>query len=110
MEAQDAWEFAIRFEKGQALLYRSGRFEPSLVKKYPMQKQFLEVAIPRNVLRGNPLGWGYQAVVLEPNGLSWKIDDFLCADQKLKEKIRGQAPVQLPAFRARPLLTEVRQN
>jgi len=106
MAAQDAWEFAIRFEKGQALLYRSGRFEPSLVKKYPMRKQFFEVAIPRNVLRGNPLGWGYQAVALEPNGSSLKIDDFLCADERLKEKIRVQATVQLPAFRTRPLLTD----
>jgi hypothetical protein len=98
LEPKDAWEYAFRIEKGQVSLYRAGRFEVTMVKKFALAQPWT-VEIPRAILRGNPLHWGYQAVLLEPNGGTWKIDDFLCRDESQRRKILEGSPLQLPAVR-----------
>ncbi|MHB9154453.1 MAG: hypothetical protein ACYC5N_02020 [Endomicrobiales bacterium] len=100
MEIRDAWEFALRFEKDQVSLYRSGRFEPTLMRTFKTTRPF-EAELPRALLRGNPLQWGYQVVALDRKGDSpaMVINDFLSQDHTQRRKILGDAPVQLPAVR-----------
>jgi hypothetical protein len=109
MEPQDAWEYALRIENGQAALYRSGRFEPTLVRRFTATRHPWTVSMPRAVLRGNPLGWGYQAVLHEQHGSAARtMCDFLCSSQEMKQKTAAQTTVQLPAFRARSSSAEYR--
>ncbi|OGS07929.1 MAG: hypothetical protein A2204_06895 [Elusimicrobia bacterium RIFOXYA1_FULL_47_7] len=61
-EPEDAWEFALRIENNEAALYRFGRAKPVLVQRFRASRNF-SVKIPRTVLRGNPVRWGYQAVL-----------------------------------------------
>lgn len=100
METNDAWEFALRFENGQVSLYRSGRFEPTLVRTFAAADPY-EAVIPRQVLRGNPVQWGYQAVALKKNGTGGlKIYDFISQEYAARKKILDQIPVQLPAVKS----------
>jgi hypothetical protein len=100
MNTANAWEFALRIEKDRASLYRSGRFEPTLVATYTLRKPF-EVEIPRTVLRGNPLFWGYQVVLSEKKGNArLAINDFLSQEDKSRQKMLANFPVQLNAIRA----------
>lgn len=102
MEPKDAWEYAFRLENGRVSLYRSGRFEPVPLKQFTVSKP-LTVEIPRAVLRGNPLNWGYQAVLLTGGATTGKIEDFLCQDGDLRQRLLEQKPLQLPAVREKAL-------
>lgn len=99
METNDAWEYALRIENEKAELYRAGRFVPVLVKKFNMQIPW-ELEIPRNLLRGNPLKWGYQVITAtkQAEGL-YAINDFLAKDNEERQKYLNDNPVQLPAVR-----------
>jgi len=84
LEPDDAWEFAISFGNESAGLYRSGSIKPRLIGQYGPGKY--TVAIPRSVLRGNPLNWGYQALILNKDVTgAFKLGDFLCADDKTRQ-------------------------
>lgn len=99
VEPKNAWEFAICMEKNQISLYRSGRFEPALLGKFKSSKSYI-VQIPRTTLRGNPLKWSYQVVTLCQNGTIWNVDDFLCENDELRQRLLSQQPIQLPAVKA----------
>jgi hypothetical protein len=99
-EVNDAWEYALRMEKDKATLYRAGRFEPVQIKQFPMQLPW-ELEIPRSLLRGNPLNWGYQAVAAVKNSkdTGYDISDFLAKDDEQRGKLLGTTAPQLPAVR-----------
>ncbi len=100
MRSDDAWEYALRFERSGVSLYRSGRFSPMLIQSFSRSKTY-EIKIPRSLFKGNPLLWGYQAVTsFEPIGSGAAgIDDFLCSDDDARQRLHGEVPVQLPAVR-----------
>lgn len=65
----DAWEFALSVDGWGARLYRSGYGQPPkllarLPVKVPSVSPAFEVTVPRNLLRGDPLGWGYGVAVM----------------------------------------------
>lgn len=100
LKPQDAWEFAVRVENGEASLFRSGRLVPGLVKKYRLL-QNNEFEIPRSVLRGDPMKWGYQVMLMtrrDPQAVL-TIEDFLCPENLRSEKLLQKVPVELPALR-----------
>jgi hypothetical protein len=100
LRPEDAWEFALRFDRYQVSLYRSGRLEPSLIRTFRLGRRY-EVEIPRSILRGNPLRWGYQVVITQQQADAvWKITDFLCPESSLRQALMEKTPVQLPALRA----------
>lgn len=99
METNDAWEYALRFENGGVSLYRSGRFEPTLVGSFKPEGAY-EVAIPRRVLRGNPVQCGYQVVVEKKGTSGLEVCDFISQEETSRKRILDQFPVQLPAVRA----------
>lgn len=99
MDVPGAWEFALRIEEDQAVLYRSGRFEPTMVRKF--SARHFSAVIPRGVLRGNVLNWGYQALALDRNADgAYTVFDFLCVDEPSRARLKAQSPLQLPAIRA----------
>jgi len=97
----DAWEFAIRMQDLHAVLYAASRFTPNVVRSFNLSKKYT-AEIPRRLLRGNPLRWGYQAVTLLKNDATgkWEISDFLCRDQQLRSRTLDNKPIQLIAVRA----------
>lgn len=102
MQLSSAWEYAIRIEKDKVSLYRSGRFEPVLIRTLPLKANNYEVDIPKNILRGNPLQWGYQVVLADKkqNAEGYNVIDFICQDYAQKQKIFSKTPIQFPAMRA----------
>ncbi|MGA2090417.1 MAG: hypothetical protein ABSH12_03020 [Endomicrobiales bacterium] len=99
---EDAWELAIRMERYQISLYRCGRREPILMKTFKTSRPY-HIDIPRSLLRGNPLAWGYQAVVMarRPVGEQWEIFDFLSSSTVERHHIFSQTPLQLHVIRNR---------
>ncbi|MBI3563989.1 MAG: hypothetical protein HY079_02195 [Elusimicrobia bacterium] len=67
-QARDAWEFALTVGGGDARLYRAGVGDPDEVAamkaEYDPAKVEVRVAVPREVLRGNPARWGYIVLAL----------------------------------------------
>ena len=101
MKQQDAWEYAVRIENNRASLYVASRFNASLVRTFGVRDRYT-FEVPRSILRGNPLKWGYQAVTLKKNSKSnkYEISDFLCRDSASRTRILENKPVQLNAFRS----------
>jgi hypothetical protein len=100
MKPNDAWEFALRMDDSDLYLYRSGQITPSIVKKERLQKRY-QAEIPRTLLRGDPLKWGYQAVLYSRKGQASPliIEDYLCSENARREKLIKRNPVELPALR-----------
>jgi hypothetical protein len=58
--------------------------------------------VPRSVLRGNALRWGYQAVLVVPSAAqkdSYDIADFLVKNEAQRAKVLKSKPTYLPAAR-----------
>ena len=100
LQDENAWEYALRFDRYQASLYRVGRYEALLTKTFRISRRF-EVSIPRDILRGTPLNWGYQVITLEKKNAAspWRVNDFLAQDAPTRSRLSQQSPLQLPAFR-----------
>lgn len=100
MREEDGWEYALRIDRYQAALYRAGRVDPVLVRTFMVNRRYV-IEIPRSVLRGNPLRWGYQVITMSRrNHTVWTIDDFLSGDSKAKAALLKQNPKEFPAIRA----------
>jgi hypothetical protein len=101
LNPEDAWEFALQINRTNAVLYRAGRIQNSVVATFNTRRPF-EVYLPRTVMRGNPLRWGYQAALFEPSPLrkgSFQISDFLVKNEAQREKVLKNNPTYLPAAR-----------
>lgn len=100
MKPDDAWEFALRMDNNDLYLYRSGQITPSIIRKERLKKRY-QAEIPRALLRGDPLKWGYQAVLYSRKSelAPPVIEDFLCPENIRREKLIQKNPVELPALR-----------
>jgi hypothetical protein len=100
MEPRSAWEYAIRIDKRQASLYRSGEQGPALISSLETKGDFT-VNVSSKALRGNPLNWGYQVVAAGPTGKSGKLGilDFIYKDPDARKEILNSTVIQLPALR-----------
>jgi hypothetical protein len=93
------WEYALRIYKGKAVLYKHSLDGASIVSNLPVNGA--SVLIPQKYIRGNPVNWGYQAVVVsEVDGKKF-ITDFLNQGAKAKEVVLSEKPFQLSAVRLR---------
>jgi len=95
---EDAWEFAFRLQKNEAVLYRYGRAGPVAISTFKAAVPG-EIRLPRTLLRGNPLLWSYQAIVLNSPAAAtgkWRLRDFLCADMELRNNAERTANMRLP--------------
>jgi hypothetical protein len=99
VETADAWEYAIRIDKDKASLFRAGRFDPVQINQFAVQAP-CKIQIPRSLLRGNPLQWGYQAVtaIQQEEGV-YSIKDFLINDNGTRQTMLSENPIQLPSAR-----------
>lgn len=69
--SRDAWEYALTVAGSGARLYRfKAQAEPLLTAEVnpviDLKNAEIKVKIPRQLLRGNPLRWGYFAAAMEP--------------------------------------------
>jgi hypothetical protein len=98
---EDAWEFAMSLDNGKASLYRSGSIKPKLIGVYDINNN--TIIIPRSTLRGNPLNWGYQAVVYTQPGSKapWILNDFLCSYDARRQELIQKQSIHIPAVRAK---------
>lgn len=78
-----AWEYALEVSPHGAVLYKitprgpakAGSFQPKA------ENGAVTVSVPRALLPGNPLRWGYAALLLAPSGeKDFKLADYIAAD------------------------------
>ena len=63
----DAWEFALALSGHQATLYRTqtgGTYSAAGTFPITLGSNGFQVSIPRALMRGNPVRWGYQIIVM----------------------------------------------
>ncbi|OGR68055.1 MAG: hypothetical protein A2081_02840 [Elusimicrobia bacterium GWC2_61_19] len=79
----NAWEYALEITPERAVLYNvtakgplpAGTFKPRT------EGGAITVTVPRTVLKGNPLLWGYAALLLAPqDAKTFTITDYIAAD------------------------------
>jgi hypothetical protein len=97
--AESGWEYALRIYKDKAVLYKYSSDEASIVSNLPVNDA--SVLIPQKYIRGNPVNWGYQAVVVSEFDGKKNITDFLNQSAKTKEAVLSEKPFHLAAVRLR---------
>ncbi len=80
---ENAWEYALEITPYKASLYMATAKGPAVTASARPKAQdgAITVSVPRTALKGNPLLWGYSALMLEdagPNNFS--IADHIAAD------------------------------
>jgi hypothetical protein len=80
---QDAWEYALEITPAKASLYALTPDGPVVTGTYMPKAEngAVTLRVPRTALRGNPLLWGYAALLLAPKaGGELMITDYIAAD------------------------------
>jgi len=80
---QDAWEYALEITPAKASLYALTPSGPVVTGSYKPKAEggAVTLRVPRAALRGNPLLWGYAALLLAPKtGGDLMITDYIAAD------------------------------
>jgi carbohydrate-binding DOMON domain-containing protein len=83
MFPEDAWEYALEITPGRAALYTVTPRGPVKTGLYAAKAEngAVTVRVPRSALKGNPLLWGYAALLLAPKGATdMMITDYIAAD------------------------------
>lgn len=78
-----AWEYALEINPGKAVLYVNTAKGPASAGTFPpkVEDGAVTVRVPRSALRGNPLLWGYAALMLAPkDAKSFTITDYIAAN------------------------------
>ena len=79
----NAWEYALEVTPARAVLYavtpkgsvNAGTFQPKA------ENGAVTVSVPREALKGNPLLWGYAALLLAPkDGKNFMITDYIASE------------------------------
>jgi hypothetical protein len=97
LTTESGWEYALRIYKNKAVLYKHSLDGASIVSNLPVDND--SVVIPHKYIRGNPVNWGYQAILIsEINGIK-VIADFLNQSAKTKEIILSVKPFQTSTVR-----------
>ncbi|OEG71817.1 hypothetical protein ATZ36_12565 [Candidatus Endomicrobiellum trichonymphae] len=99
LTAESGWEYALRIYKDKAVLYKYSSDGASIVSDLPVNDA--SVLIPQKYIRGNPVNWGYQAVIVSEVDGKKIIIDFLNQSAKTKEAVLSEKPFQSSAVRLR---------
>ncbi|MDR0800285.1 MAG: hypothetical protein LBN01_01975, partial [Endomicrobium sp.] len=99
LTAESGWEYALRIYKDKAVLYKYSSDGASIVSDLPVNGA--SVLIPQKYIRGNPVNWGYQAVIVSEVDGKKIIADFLNQSAKTKEAVLSEKPFQSSAVRLR---------
>ncbi len=79
----NAWEYALEISPGRAVLYKSTPRGPETAGTFVPRTEdgAVTVRVPRSALRGNPLLWGYAALLLAPrDAKNFAITDYIAAE------------------------------
>lgn len=79
----NAWEYALEISPGRAVLYKATPRGPEKAGVFVPRAEggAVTVRIPRTALRGNPLLWGYAALLLAPrDARNFAITDYIAAE------------------------------
>ena len=80
--SESAWEYALEIAPEKAVLYAAVSKRPVVIGTFPVKAEdgAITVRVPRSVLKGNPLFWGYAALMLAPKeGDGLGVTDYLAA-------------------------------
>ncbi|BAG14143.1 hypothetical protein [Candidatus Endomicrobiellum trichonymphae] len=99
LAAESGWEYALRIYKNKAVLYKYSSDGVSIVSDLLVNDA--SVLIPQKYIRGNPVNWGYQAVIVSEVDGKKIIADFLNQSAKTKKTVLSERPFQLSAVRLR---------
>jgi len=95
---ESGWEYALRVYRDKAILYKHfSDGASSIVSELPFIDN--SVLVPQKYIRGNPVNWGYQAVVVSDFDGEKVVVDFLNQNTRTKEKILSVKPFQISAVR-----------
>ncbi|MDR2811585.1 MAG: hypothetical protein LBB06_00525 [Endomicrobium sp.] len=86
------WEYALRIYKDKAILYKYSVDGAAIISNLAVNDN--SVSIPTKYIRGNPVKWGFQAVVVSENIGKKTIVDFLNQTSKNKYEILSLIPFQ----------------
>jgi hypothetical protein len=95
--ADSGWEYALRIYKDKAILYKYSVDGASVISNLAVNGN--SVSIPTKYIRGNPVKWGFQAIVVSENMGKKTIVDFLNQTSKSKYEILSLKPFQAPLVR-----------
>jgi hypothetical protein len=95
--ADSGWEYALRIYKDKAILYKYSVDGASIISNLTVNDN--SVSIPTKYIRGNPVKWGFQAIVVSENMGKKTIVDFLNQTSKSKYEILSLKPFQAPLVR-----------
>ncbi|MDR1433789.1 hypothetical protein [Candidatus Endomicrobiellum devescovinae] len=95
--ADSGWEYALRIYKDKAILYKYSVDGASIISNLAVNDN--SVSIPTKYIRGNPVKWGFQAIVVSENMGKKTIVDFLNQTSKSKYEILSLKPFQAPLVR-----------
>jgi len=79
----NAWDYALKVSPGVAAFYLATHKGPKLLGQAAARKEFWAVTVraPKTLFGGNPLSWGYAAMMLAPEGGDkYFITDYIAAD------------------------------
>jgi hypothetical protein len=99
LTAESGWEYALRIYKDKAVLYKYSSEGTSIVSDLLVNGA--SVLIPQKYIRGNPVNWGYQAVIVSEVDGKKIIVDFLNQSAKTKEAVLSEKPFQSSVVRLR---------
>lgn len=94
-----AWEYAIRIKGDKALLYRHSGEGASFLAEFPVANN--NIAITQKYIRGNPINWGYQVIVVSQKEEEVNIADFFNQSTQPKSIFLATKPFQISAVRIR---------
>jgi hypothetical protein len=95
--ADSGWEYALRIYKDKAILYKYSVDGASVISNLAVNGN--SVSIPTKYIRGNPVKWGFQAIVVSEKMGKKIIVDFLNQTSKSKYEILSLKPFQAPLVR-----------
>ncbi|MDR3071557.1 MAG: hypothetical protein LBU29_03095 [Endomicrobium sp.] len=97
LTTKSGWEYALRVYEDKAILYKYSSDGASFVSNLSVEK--CAVSISKKYIRGNPVNWGYQAIVVSDSCDKKIIVDFFNQSTKTKDKILSIKPFQVSAVR-----------
>ena len=80
--SESAWEYALEINPEKAVLYAADPKGPAVIGTFPVKAEdgAITVRVRRSVLKGNPLLWGYAALMLAPKeGEELAVTDYIAA-------------------------------
>jgi len=101
---KDAWEYALELSGQAATLYLTqGAGTYGIVQTFPLSVMgnSFHVTLPREMMRGSPRRWGYQALVTNGTTLSDLIDPVEISQKALWQDLSTGQRADIPFVRAR---------